>query len=152
MINSDFHLDQNIRIDNQRCAGIVLKGESILLMHRKKNGMEFYVIPGGHRQEGEEPIETLERELLEESSIKVKNIKLAFEVRDYLSDNCDYYYLCEYESGTLQLGGEEMHKNNPENFYELMWVELKDIAGLNVLPKAVKEWIEEILFKKKMRF
>lgn len=152
MSNQDFHLDQNIRIDNQRCAGIVLNGESVLFMYRKKNDREFYVLPGGHMQEGEKSEETLKREIMEEASIKVKDIKLAFEVRDYVKDNFDYYYLCEFESGTLQLGGEEVQKNSPENVYELKWIGFKDIDELNILPKGAKEWIQETLVEKKLKF
>lgn len=152
MSNQDFHLDQNIRIDNQRCAGIVLNGESVLFMYRNKNGREFYVIPGGHMQEGEKAEETLAREIMEEASIKVKNVKLAFEFKDYVKENFDYYYLCELESGTLQLGGEEVQKNSPENVYELKWIPFNEIAELNILPKAAKEWIQETLVEKKMKF
>lgn len=149
MKNDDFHLDQNIRIDNKRCAGIVLNGDSILFMYRKKNGREFYVLPGGHMQEGESAEETLTREIMEESTIKVKNVKLAFEFKDYIKENSEYYYLCELESGTLQLGGEELIKNSPENIYELKWVPFGEISNLNILPKAAKEWIEETLIIKK---
>ncbi|MEO6729403.1 MAG: NUDIX domain-containing protein [Candidatus Dojkabacteria bacterium] len=152
MSNPDFHLDQNIRIDNQRCAGIVLNGESVLFMYRKKNDREFYVIPGGHMQENEDPIETLKREVMEEASITVKNVKLAFEFKDYLKENFDYYYLCEYQDGTLQLGGEESQKNSPENVYEIKWVKFSDISELNILPKAAKEWIQETLVEKKLKF
>lgn len=151
-MSQDFHTDQNIRIDNQRCAGIVLNGDAILFMNRKKNNREFYVLPGGHMQLKENPKDTLIREIMEEASIKVKNIKLAFEFKDYINDNFDYYYLCDFESGTLQLGGEESQKNSPENAYELKWIEFKDIVEINIVPKAAKEWIQETLVEKKMKY
>jgi 8-oxo-dGTP diphosphatase len=152
MANQDLHLDQDIRIDNQRCAGIVLKNESVLFMYRKKNGREFYVLPGGHMQEGEKAEDTMAREIMEEASINVKEVRLAFEFRDYIKDNFDYYFLCEYESGELQLGGEEVQKNSAENVYELRWVEFANISELNILPKAAKEWIQETLVEKKLKF
>lgn len=152
MSNTNFHLDQEIRIDNVRAAGIVVRDDSVLFMYRKKNEKEFYILPGGHLQEGEESIVTLEREIMEETSIKVKNIKPAFEFRDYIKDNFDFYYLCEFESGEIKLGGEELLKNSPENVYDLMWVKFNDIAELNILPKAAKEWIQETLVEKKLGF
>lgn len=146
-MNANFHLDNDIRIENQRHAGIVLKEGSILLMHRIYKGIEYWVIPGGHIQQGEDPKLVALREIEEETTIKAANPVLVFEFRDYKKDNYDFYYLCEYVSGEPTLGGEEAMKNSPENFYEPMWVELSKVKELNVLPRFAKEWIEETLRK-----
>jgi 8-oxo-dGTP pyrophosphatase MutT (NUDIX family) len=147
MQNADFHLDKDIRINNQRHAGIVIKDDKILLMHRIYKGQEFYVIPGGHIQKGEDPKFAALREIEEETSIKAGNAQLVFEFRNYKKDNYDFYYLCDYISGTPTLGGEEAIKNNPENHYEPMWVELAQVKELNLLPKFAKEWLVETLLK-----
>jgi 8-oxo-dGTP diphosphatase len=150
-MNPDFHLDKDIRINNQRHAGIVIKDNSILLMHRIYNGVEYWVIPGGHIQKGEDPHKAVLREIEEETSIIAANPKLVFEFRNYKArgvegkDNYDFYYICDYVSGTPILGGEEKVKSNPNNFFEPMWVKLEKVKELNVLPKFAKEWIEECL-------
>lgn len=139
------HLDQDIRIDNQRHAGIVLNGTKILLMHRKYKGAEYWVIPGGHIRKGEKPEEVVLREIEEETSIIASDPELIFEFRDYKRDNYDYYYICKYVSGQPKLGGEELIKNSEENFYNPQWVDIIEINQLNILPKFAKEWIEENL-------
>lgn len=144
-MNSSFHLDSNIRINNQRHAGIVIKDNKILLMHRIYKGVEYYVIPGGHLQQGEDPQSVVIREINEETSLIVENPKLVFEFRDYKKDNFDFYYICDYVSGEPTLGGEEKLKKNENNFYNPLWVDLSAIKNLNILPKFAKEWIEENL-------
>jgi len=141
------HLDQEIRIDNKRCAVIIIKENKVLTMFRRREGREYYTIPGGHMQQGETEVETAEREVLEETSLKVKNIKPAFTLLDYVKDNYDYYFTAEYDSGNLELGGEEKVKSSEENYYELKWIEFDDVKNINMLPKAAKEWILETLVK-----
>lgn len=140
---TDFHLDQDIRIDNQRHAGIVISDNKILLIHRKYKGIEYWVIPGGHIQKGEDPLDVVKREILEETSIIVKDPELVFEFRDYKKDNYDFYYICEYVSGEPELGGEEKLKNSVDNFFEPLWVNISVLDNLNLLPKFAKEWIVE---------
>jgi 8-oxo-dGTP pyrophosphatase MutT (NUDIX family) len=142
---ADLHLDQEIRIDNQRCAAIIIKEKKLLMMHRIKDGYEYYVFVGGHRQEGEEGEATLKREIMEESSLTVKNIKLVFEFKDYARDNYDFYYLCEWESGEPKLGGEEEMKNSKENSYSLEWIDIEEFETLNILPAFAKHWVIDVV-------
>lgn len=135
--------NDTIRIPNERHAGIVIKDNKILLMHRKKKGREFWVIPGGHRHEGEVGEEVVIREIAEETNIAVENAELVFEFRDYKKNNFDFYYVCRWVSGEKpELVGEEAIENSEENFYEPMWLELEKFSALNVLPKFAKEWVE----------
>lgn len=147
-MNADFHLDQDIRIDNQRHAAIVMRGDQMLLMHRIYKGTEFWTFPGGHIQQGEDPMLVAVRECEEETTVKVANPTLVFEFRNYKKDNHDFYYLCDYVSGEPTLSGEEKLKSNPDNFYEPMWVDLVKLPDLNILPKFAKEWVVETLIEK----
>lgn len=144
---SDLHLDQEIRIDNQRCAAIIIKEKKLLMMHRIKDGYEYYVFVGGHRQNGEEMETTLKREIMEESSLTVKNIKPVFEFRDYARDNYDFYYLCEWESGNPKLGGEEEKKNSVQNSYNLEWISTEEFKSLNVFPVFAKHWVLDVVIE-----
>lgn len=146
-MNSDFHLDKHLRINNQRAAGIVVEDNKILLMHRIYKGVEYYVFPGGHLQKNEKLADAAIREIQEETTIVVNNPILVFEFRNYKKDNYDFYFTCDYVSGNPTLGGEEALKNNTENFYEPMWVDFSKIAELNILPKFAKEWVEETIIK-----
>jgi hypothetical protein len=82
---------------------------------------------------------------MEEASITIRNPELAFEICDFRKNKHEHYYLCEYNSGTLRLGGEESERNCPENFYQLQWIPLQEVAKINLLPMAAKEWILETL-------
>ena len=55
-----------------RAAGIVLKGDKVLLMHRVKNGDEYYTFPGGSVEENETIESAVLREILEETTLKVE--------------------------------------------------------------------------------
>lgn len=53
-----------------KVGGIILKNNKILVQ-RKKNNREEYIIPGGKRQEGEKDLDTLKRELYEELTVNL---------------------------------------------------------------------------------
>ena len=147
MNNLNYHADSEIRINSKRVAGIIIKNDEILLMHRIKSGREFYSIPGGHSQVGENERETLIREIDEEASLQIISIQPAFSLKNHYCAKEDHYYTAEWASGTTRLGGEEEEKNCPENQYKLEWVKMSKIDSINLLPKAAKEWIVETIVK-----
>ena len=114
-------------------------------MYRRKDGYEYYVFPGGHMRIGEEPIQTAQREVFEETTIRISNIKPVFELKTPLGDKIamDYYFIAKWESGDPILSGEESRESNEQNYYEPMWVNLDDIEGMNILPLYAKEWFLE---------
>jgi len=148
MSTADYHEDEGQRLAGERHAGIVTKDGMILMMHRIKNGYEYYVFPGGHRREGDAGEETVEREVYEETGIRAKVSKLAFEKTSNENTHTDYYYLCDWISGNQPaLMGEEVIRNSKDNFFEPMWVKINQIESLNVLPEYSKEWILKDLAK-----
>jgi 8-oxo-dGTP diphosphatase len=144
----EFHEDEEIRINNARCAVIVFKGDQVLVIHRRKNGREYSVFPGGHMRKGEKPIETAERELGEETTIKVKNLQSAFDFADHYNNNFDNYFIAEWKSGEPTLAGEEMVRSSVDNWFEPGWVDKKEISSLDILPIFAKEWLINYLQKK----
>ncbi len=61
------------------CALIVNPSKELLLIHRIKNEREYWVFPGGSIEEDESAAEAVVREVLEETSLKVTGVHLAFE-------------------------------------------------------------------------
>jgi len=138
--------DADVRIEHERHAGFVIRNKQLLVMHRIKNGQEYYVIPGGHRRRGETGEETVIREVREETGIMIKNPKLVFEFDNHLSNGVHYYYLCEWVSGEKpQVLGEEKDADPSVNFYEPVWVDLKKAEKLDILPQYAKEWLMKYL-------
>jgi len=146
MNTQDYHADEGNRVEGERYAGIVIKDQQILLIHRRKNGLEYWVFPGGHRQTGETGEDSVLREIEEETSILAQNPKLIFEKYDQDKKQKDFYYLCDWLSGKIpKLNGEEAVRLNQNNFYEPLWLDLKDCRDLNILPKVAKSWLLDYL-------
>lgn len=140
----DIPEDRDIRINNKSARGFVLKGKKILVMHRIKNGTEYYVFPGGHMEVNETPEECARREVFEETAVKINTLKPAFNFS--VADRSEYFFIGEWESGEPALNGEEARRNRADNLYEPMWV---DIAALDKLPnlysEEAKKWIFDYL-------
>lgn len=128
-----------------RAVAVVIHENKLLVMHRLKNGKEFYTFPGGSVEEGENIPQAVVREICEEASIKVKIEKLLYH-HIYDDGTEHYFYLCDYVSGEVKLGdgneAEEM-KTNPDNFYEPMWMEMAKLAQILLYPLEIRDWLLE---------
>jgi len=116
-----------------RVSGIIISNNQILLIHRKKEGKEYWVFPGGGVEEGETNKEAVVREVKEETSLEVNKVKLAF----------DNFYYCEVEYAKPELGGPEKVRMTADNWYQPEWVKLSRIKDLNVYPEEGKRRLLE---------
>lgn len=107
---------------------IVIKDGKLLVIKRTKLNQKYMVTPGGHIEEGEEPTETVQRELDEETTVRIKNPRLVFiENPNHPDFGLQYIYLCEYASGEPQLrpdSEEVIIQANGGGTYEPMWFPL----------------------------
>lgn len=98
-----------------RIAGIILDKNKVLLVHRIKNGEEYYVFPGGGLEDTDKSHEAgLLREIAEETTTVINIEKLVYE-HDYTTSK-GLYFLCNFVSGEPKLGEfiekERMSKGN----------------------------------------
>ena len=126
-----------------RVAAIIVKDDKILLIHRIKNGQEYYVFPGGGVKEGESLEEALIREIKEELTLDTKVFKQIFNITNQGRD--EFYFLIQEYYGTPQLNGEEKERMNEDNQYIPVWIKLSEAINLsNLYPKEAREKLRTI--------
>ena len=126
-----------------RSAGIVIHENQLLVMYRKKNNHMYYTFPGGTVEKNESTETAAQREILEETSIRVTVEKLLYEI-DIISKTStkrEYFYLCRYIDGTPQLlpGSIEYIRLNEKNFYKPLWIPLEKLAHLKLYPFEIRD-------------
>lgn len=124
---------------------IIFDDGKLLVFFRKKFRDEkeftYYAIPGGHVEVNEKCEETVIRELKEEMNLDIE--LLGYLGKLNVDDIEEHYYHAKIVGGELQFGGEELEKNNNDNYYEIRWLALEDIYNSNIraldlVKKAVK--------------
>jgi len=61
-----------------RCSAIVFRDDTVLLVHRSRNGTDSWVLPGGTPHPGESMVACARRETLEETGLSVDPARVAF--------------------------------------------------------------------------
>ena len=128
-------------MNRQASRAIVIKDNQLLVMHRNKFGTEYETLPGGNVEIGETPEQAVVREVREETSIELADLRLVF-----MEDAGDPYgiqfiYLCRYVSGepTLAPDSEEALINKlGKNLYDPRWVQLEALPTLPFLSEKLK--------------
>jgi len=128
------------------CRAAIINGNKILLIHRFREGEEYFVLPGGHVEPGESEKETLLREIKEETNLDIKIDKKLWSLKSPYNKSLHHFFLVTKFSGEMELGGPELKKNSKNNTYILEWHDLKEISILRMIPEPLKEkMIEEFL-------
>ncbi len=137
-----------------RATGIVIHDNKLLMIHRFRDGKEYYVLPGGGVEEGESPQEAVVREIKEETSVETRlNSGLALFSHNYTADTGEesihQLFLCEYISGTpaLQQDSVEKMRADHNNIYDPIWVDLDRLESMTIWPVETKKWLMEYLKK-----
>ena len=114
---------------------IIIENDKILVMFRRKikegNVKEYYVIPGGGKEENETLEENVKRELFEEMNIKIGILGY---LGKYESENTvEHYFHCNIIKGVPRLGGEEKERMTKDNYYEIRFEKLDDLKKLELV-------------------
>jgi 8-oxo-dGTP diphosphatase len=119
---------------------IIIKESNILLLHRFKDGKEYYVVPGGSIESGETPEQAAVRETVEETSLKIENLRLLCELEGNL--HYSYCFIAEKFKGIAKLGnGPEMLEQNQNNIFLVEWISINKIKEFILYPSGIKERI-----------
>lgn len=109
---------------------IIFDKDSVYLFLRRKNGLEYFAVPGGAVEKDETIKDAVIREIKEEFSVDIKILGYLGMMED--DQNIQYLFHCEIVSGLAVLGGEEKIINSENNYYEIRKVNIKDIEKINL--------------------
>jgi len=129
---------------DKRVAAIITKDNKILLMHRIKDGQEYFVFPGCGIKENESEEDAIIREIKEELLLDAKIDKLAFQIENRGQE--ELYFLIKEFSGTPKLGGPEKERMDKNNQYHPEWIELDIASNLsNFYPEEARKKLKELI-------
>lgn len=124
---------------NVRVCAIIKKENLVLLIHRFKNGDEYWVFPGGGVESSETWDQALEREVKEETSLGIYSFHKNKEI-DLENGAKHVIYIVEVEDGIPKLGGPELADQSESNQYILEWVDINKLSELpSVYPSEAVE-------------
>lgn len=122
-------------------AGIILyckKHKKLLLIHRFKEGREFYVVPGGGVEESESFEEAAIREIKEELNYDVNNMEFFCSIRS--NTGLEQYYITFVEDAVeMIICGEELLRSNEDNIYLPTWVTAEQLADVTLYPDELRK-------------
>lgn len=105
---------------NKRVGAVIRRGDMVLLIHRHKNGEEYWVLPGGGVEDEETLEEALRREVMEETSLEVVSFVLLGEHNGEFGGYHSFFEIVA--PGDPVLGGPEKDNMDENNVYILEWV------------------------------
>lgn len=129
-------------MSHQAVRAIIINGSKLLAMHRNKFGKQYYTLVGGGVDIGEDRETALRRELREETGLEVGAVRHVFTEDAGDPYGVQYIYLCEYKGGEPALAPDsDEGKINAlgQNFYEPVWLPLKDLPQAPFLSESVKQ-------------
>ena len=126
----------------------VKKDGKYLMLHRKPNKKimpNVWMAPGGRREFNEGLFECARREIMEETSLEIKNLRIACTGCAYLKDLGTelffHFIIADYKSGELP--------EDPDDG-ELKWLSLEEILKLDNLLGELKHVLPMILKDEKV--
>lgn len=136
-----------------RCRGIILDKEGKMLTVRHGKHYDFYALPGGKLDEGENPLTCIKREIFEEFGVEIQgeNTKLLY-VHNWKNkqngvENLEFIFLINDNGEFMNL--EDKKGTHAFEIFEIKWID-KD-TEINLLPKQVlidykKGFSDEVVF------
>lgn len=126
--------------------GVLVQKNGKFLLGRRmgKHGRNTWSVPGGHLEFGETFEECAAREVLEESNVKIKNIKFYTSVNNVFRDENKHsvtiFMLSDWSSGIAKT-------TEPDKFIDVGWFSLNDLPSPLFLPVIQLQKTKPELFK-----
>ena len=125
-----------------RVAAIILQGEEILLARHRRDGVDYFVLPGGGVEYGETLEEALIRELQEEASLDIRVGAPVF-INDSIPPDkhrhiLNLAFLAEVTGGTLAVDTQD------KRLVGMEFVPVENISHLTLYPDIRKDLLAAI--------
>lgn len=123
-------------------AGIILiENDKLALIERHRQGLHYFIFPGGGVDEGESAEHAAIRETEEELGIVVEIKHKVAEI--IFNKDTQTYFLVNRIGGEFGTGmGEEYGEFNPKyGTYLPLWMPLEEVLQQNVLPRELAELV-----------
>lgn len=121
------------KINRPTARAIVVHDGKVLLMERERTDaktgerLRYYSIPGGEIEDGETPEQTVEREVAEETSVRIKVIRKLSKVT--APDGKQHtFYVADYVSGKPHLRPDSPEAGHTDQVYNPRWVDHQEYA------------------------
>gem|GEM_PF-472119 len=127
-------------MEQKRSAGIIIKDDTILLIHRVNYGDEYYLFPGGGVEVGEDISEAAVREVKEETDLAVSCRKLAYHATS--PEREEFFHVCDYQGGEPKLSSdspESARMKDGGQYYNPEWIPLERLGVLVVYPLEIRD-------------
>jgi len=133
---------------SQTARAIIFNDDGKLLMvERHKDGDHYFVLPGGHVDEGESPEQATTREVMEETGLTVTVDKLLYTSSDDVYGNDQQLFLCNYLGGepALQFDSNEAMAmaNGEAQEWKPAWFSFDELRDKKVYPVGLLRYLEE---------
>lgn len=126
--------------------GVLVRKNSKYIFGRRigKHGKNTWSVPGGYLEYGEEFDACAAREVMEETGVKIKNIRQIATVNNVFHDETSHsitvFMAAEWASG-------EPKTMEPDKFIEIGWFDLKNLPSPLFLPVQQLQKEKPELFK-----
>lgn len=128
---------------------IVVNNEQILLIKKSDSEGDYYILPGGGQEHGENLFQTLIREVKEETGYSVQPKDLVF-VRDYIganhefaSDSSHFHQVELYFEATLEKDGHSDAHLPDNGQIGIEWLPAEEIKKSRVYPLSLRDAISD---------
>ena len=130
--------------DADRAGVLVASGAEVVLIERRRDGLHYWVAPGGGVEPGETPDVAAAREALEELGLHVVVERKVLELHGlHPLDRVQHYFLASTEEREFRgMTGPEMAASS--NTYTPRWVGLREVANIELLPVQLGGFLADV--------
>ena len=145
-MNNDVRIKNDLFNFHLRVAGVVTKDDKFLV--QRIEGYDYYILPGGHVQLGENIINALKREIKEELNCTVKDYKYFCYHENFYTNKGrrehwseHYFTVCvneELPEDNWQITEKDGDEEKILNYY---WMTKEQISEIDLKPTSIKKII-----------